>query len=185
MKFLTDLVPLLLFFVALKFSDIYVATITAMIATTSMILWTWISKRKIDPMQWVSFGLILVFGGATIYLQDKTFIKWKPTILYWLFAIVFFVSNQIMKKNLVSSMLGTQVDLPAHIWSRLNNLWIVFFLLMGALNLYVAFVLFPTGSKEDDDAWGAFKVFGGMGLMLLFVLAQGMYMSRHLPKEGN
>jgi intracellular septation protein len=123
-------------------------------------------------------GLIVVFGGATIWLQDETFIKWKPTILYWLFAIVFFVSNQLMNKNLVRSMMGHQVELPAAMWSRLNTLWIMFFSTMGCLNLAVAY-------HFDTDTWVSFKLFGGMGLMLLFVLAQGLYMSKHLPKEGN
>ena len=178
MKILFDLLPILLFFVAFKVAGIYVATAVAMVATAALIGWTWLKTRKVDPMQWVSLGLIVVFGGATIWLQDETFIKWKPTILYWLFAIVFFVSNQLMNKNLVRSMMGHQVELPAAMWSRLNTLWIMFFSTMGCLNLAVAY-------HFDTDTWVSFKLFGGMGLMLLFVLAQGLYMSKHLPKEGN
>jgi intracellular septation protein len=177
MKILFDLLPILLFFIAFKVSGIYVATGVAIIATAALIGWTWLKTRKVDPMQWVSLGLIVVFGGATIWLQDETFIKWKPTILYWLFAIVFLVSNQFMNKNLVRSMMGHQVDLPAAMWSRLNTLWIGFFAIMGGLNLAVAY-------NFDTDTWVSFKLFGGMGLMLLFVLAQGLYMAKHLPKEG-
>ncbi|NCW89625.1 MAG: septation protein A [Rhodocyclales bacterium] len=177
MKILFDLLPILLFFIAFKVSGIYVATGVAIVATAALIGWTWLKTRKVDPMQWVSLGLIVVFGGATIWLQDETFIKWKPTILYWLFAIVFLVSNQFMNKNLVRSMMGHQVDLPAAMWSRLNTLWICFFAIMGGLNLAVAY-------NFDTDTWVSFKLFGGMGLMLLFVLAQGLYMAKHLPKEG-
>ena len=177
MKILFDLLPILLFFIAFKVSGIYVATGVAIVATAALIGWTWLKTRKVDPMQWVSLGLIVVFGGATIWLQDETFIKWKPTILYWLFAIVFLVSNQFMNKNLVRSMMGHQVDLPPAMWSRLNTLWIGFFAIMGGLNLAVAY-------NFDTDTWVSFKLFGGMGLMLLFVLAQGLYMAKHLPKEG-
>ncbi len=177
MKILFDLLPILLFFIAFKVSGIYVATGVAIVATAALIGWTWLKTRKVDPMQWVSLGLIVVFGGATIWLQDETFIKWKPTILYWLFAIVFLVSNQFMNKNLVRSMMGHQVDLPAAMWSRLNTPWIGFFAIMGGLNLAVAY-------NFDTDTWVSFKLFGGMGLMLLFVLAQGLYMAKHLPKEG-
>lgn len=177
MKILFDLLPILLFFVAFKVADIYVATGVAIVATAALIGWTWLKTRKVDPMQWVSLGLIVVFGGATIWLHDETFIKWKPTILYWLFAVVFLVSNQFMNKNLVRSMMGHQVELPAAMWSRLNILWIGFFTLMGGLNLAVAY-------NFDTDTWVSFKLFGGMGLMLLFVLAQGLYMAKHLPKEG-
>ncbi len=153
MKILFDLLPIVLFFAAFKFADIYVATAVAIIATAVMIGWTWLKTRKVDPMQWVSLGLIVVFGGATIWLRDETFIKWKPTILYWLFAIVFFVSNQFMKKNLVQAMMGQQIELPRALWQRLNVAWIIFF--------------------------------SGMGLMLLFVLGQGLYMAKHLPREGH
>ncbi len=177
MKILFDLLPILLFFVAFKVAGIYVATGVAILATAALIGWTWLKTRKVDPMQWVSLGLIVVFGGATIWLQDETFIKWKPTILYWLFAIDFLVSNQFMNKNLVRSMMGHQVELPAAMWSRLNTLWILFFSVMGCLNLAVAY-------NFDTDTWVSFKLFGGMGLMLLFVLAQGLYMAKHLPKEG-
>ncbi len=177
MKILFDLLPILLFFIAFKVSGIYVATGVAIVATATLIGWTWLKTRKVDPMQWVSLGLIVVFGGATIWSQDETFIKWKPTILYWLFAVVFLVSNQFMNKNLVRSMMGHQVDLPGAMWTRLNTLWIGFFAIMGGLNLAVAY-------NFDTDTWVSFKLFGGMGLMLLFVLAQGLYMAKHLPKEG-
>lgn len=178
MKILFDLLPIVLFFAAFKLADIYVATAVAIAATALLIGWTWLKTRKVDPMQWVSLGLIVVFGGATIWLRDETFIKWKPTILYWLFAIVFFVANRLMNKNLVRAMMGQQIELPNALWNRLNLAWILFFSVMGGLNLLVAY-------QFDTDTWVNFKLFGGMGLMLLFVLAQGFYMTKHLPKEGN
>lgn len=178
MKILTDLLPIVLFFAAFKMADIYVATAVAIAATAALIGWTWLKTRKVDPMQWVSLALIVVFGGATIWLHDETFIKWKPTILYWLFALVFLVSERFMNKNLVKAMMGQQVELPAVLWRRLNAWWIIFFTVMGGLNLLVAY-------QFDTDTWVNFKLFGGMGLMLLFVMGQGLYMAKHLPKEGN
>jgi len=177
MKILFDLLPIVLFFAAFKMADIYVATAVAIVATAAMIGWTWIKTRKVDPMQWVSLGLIVVFGGATIWLRDETFIKWKPTILYWLFAIVFLVSNRFMKKNLVKAMMGQQVELPAAMWQRLNLWWILFFSAMGCLNLIVAY-------QFDTDTWVNFKLFGGLGLMVLFVLGQAVYLSKHMKQDA-
>ena len=177
MKLLLDFFPIILFFVTFKTWGIMAATAVAIAATVLQIGYLWRKNGFVEPMQWVSLGVIVVFGGATLLTQNETFIKWKPTILYWLFAIVFLVSNQFMKKNLVRSMMGHQVELPAAMWSRLNILWILFFSVMGCLNLAVAY-------NFDTDTWVSFKLFGGMGLMLLFVLAQGLYMAKHLPKEG-
>ena len=177
MKLLLDFFPIALFFATFKAFGIFAATTVAIVATVAQIGWLRHKNGVVEPMQWVSLGLIVVFGGATIWLHDETFIKWKPTILYWLFAVVFLVSNQFMNKNLVRAMMGHQVELPKAMWSRLNLLWIAFFSIMGALNLLVAF-------NFDTDTWVNFKLFGGTGLMLLFVLAQGLYMAQHLPKEG-
>ena len=113
----------------------------------------------------------------TIWLRDETFIKWKPTILYWLFAIVFLVSNRFMKKNLVKAMMGQQVELPAAMWQRLNLWWILFFSAMGCLNLIVAY-------QFDTDTWVNFKLFGGLGLMVLFVLGQAVYLSKHMKQDA-
>ena len=178
MKFFFDLFPVILFFITFKFAGIFAATGIAIAATFAQIAWVWLRHRKVDTMLWVSLVIVTVFGGATLLLQDETFIKWKPTILYWLFAIVILVSNRFMKKNLVKAMMGQQVELPAAMWQRLNLWWILFFSAMGGLNLIVAY-------QFDTDTWVNFKLFGGMGLMLLFVMAQGLYMAKHLPKEGN
>src|SRR5471032_618751 len=139
MKFLFDLFPVILFFVAFKLSDIYVATGVAIAATCAQIGLLALRRKRIDAMLWVSFAVIVVFGGATLALKDDTFIKWKPTVLYWLFAIVLAVAALAFRKNLIRSMLGKQVELPEPVWSRLNWSWIGFFVFMGAANLYVAF----------------------------------------------
>ncbi len=181
MKFLFDLFPVILFFVAFKFYGIYVATAIAMGATVAQIAWVWLRHRKVDPMLWVSFGVIAVFGSATLLLQDETFIKWKPTVLYWLFAATLTVAQVVFRKNLIRAMMGKQMQLPAPAWTRLLWSWAGFFGFMGVANLYVAFN-YPT------DFWVNFKLFGGMGLMFAFVIVQAVFLSRHLeqdPSEGN
>ncbi|WP_126444788.1 septation protein A [Sulfuricystis multivorans] len=176
MKFLFDLFPVILFFVAYKFAGIYVATGVAIVATCAQIGWVHFRHGKVDKMLWVSLVLIVVFGGMTLLLHDPTFIKWKPTILYWLFALVLSGSAWLFDKNLIRSMLGQQMTLPDGIWSRLNLAWAAFFALMGALNLYVAY-------HFSEDAWVNFKLFGGMGLMLAFVVAQGLFLAKHLEDK--
>src|SRR5262245_19018564 len=139
MKFLFDIFPVVLFFAAFKAFDIYVATAVAIGATVAQIAWVWARHRKVDNMLWVSFAVIVVFGGATLLLQNETFIKWKPTVLYWLFAAVLGAAELAFGKNLIRSMMGHQVTLPDPVWARLNLSWIAFFVGMGALNLYVAY----------------------------------------------
>ena len=126
---------------------------------------------------WVSLALVVVFGGATLLLHDETFIKWKPTILYWLFAVVLFGSAQFFGRNLIRSMLEQQVQLPETLWRTVNLAWIGFFAAMGALNLLVAF-------NFSTDTWVSFKLFGGMGLMFIFIIAQGMLLAKYIPDDG-
>ena len=175
MKFLFDLFPVVLFFVAFKLSDIYVATAVAIAATFVQVGWLKVRGRRVEPMLWASLAIIVVFGGATLLLRDETFIKWKPTVLYWLFGAVL-GGAAALGRNLIRAMLSEQVQLPDPVWSRLNLSWIVFFAFMGAANLYVAYQ-FPT------DLWVNFKLFGGMGLMLLFVVAQAFFLSRHIEEK--
>jgi len=176
MKFLFDLFPVILFFVAYKFAGIYVATGVAIAATFAQIGWVWFRHRKVDTMLWVSLGLITVFGGATLLLHNPTFIKWKPTVLYWLFATVLLVSATLLKKNLIRKMLAEQVMLPEPMWARLNLSWVAFFAAMGVANLYVAF-----NFSESD--WVNFKLFGGMGLMVVFIVIQGLFLARHVEEK--
>jgi len=176
MKFLFDLFPVILFFVAYKLTDIYIATGAAILATLAQVGWVRFRHGKVDKMLWASLGLIVVFGGMTLLLHDPTFIKWKPTILYWLFSGVLFGSVLVFRKNLIQAMLAAQLTLPDAVWARLNISWIAFFVAMGALNLYVAYGF-------SEDAWVNFKLFGGMGLMLAFVIAQGLMLSKYIEEK--
>src|SRR5688572_4230130 len=175
MKFLFDFFPVILFFIAFKVADIYVATAVAIVATFVQVGWLKLRRRKVEPMLWASLAIIAVFGGATLLLQDETFIKWKPTVLYWLFGIVL-AGAAAFGRNLIRLMLSEQIQLPAPVWSRLNWSWVGFFVFMGAINLYVAY-------HYSTDHWVNFKLFGGMGLMLLFVLAQAMVLSKHVQDK--
>ena len=176
MKFLFDLLPVFLFFVAFKLAGIYVATAVAIGATFLQIGLLALLKRKIDPMLWISLAIIVVFGGATLVLRDETFIKWKPTVLYWLFGAVLAGSALLFRRNLVRAMLAAQVQLPDPVWARLNWSWVAFFAFMGAVNLLVAF-------NFSTDQWVDFKLFGGTGLMVAFVVVQAMFLARHVQEE--
>lgn len=176
MKFLFDLFPVILFFAAFKVAGIYVATAVAIAATFGQIAWVWWRHGKVDKMLWVSLGLIVVFGGATLLLHDETFIKWKPTVLYWLFATTLLVSARLFGKNLIRRMMEEQFVLPEPLWGRLNLAWALFFALMGGANLYIAFN-YPT------EIWVNFKLFGGMGLVIAFIVAQGFWLAKYIPEE--
>jgi intracellular septation protein len=176
MKFLFDILPVVLFFVAFKFYDIYVATAVAMATTFAQVGWSWLRGRKVDTMLWVSFALILVFGGATLLLQNEAFIKWKPTVLYWLFASTMAVSQLVFKKNLMRAMMDSQMTLPEAVWGRLLASWIAFFAVMGALNIIVAY-------NFSTETWVNFKLFGGIGLMLVFVVLQGLMLARYVEEK--
>lgn len=176
MKFLFDIFPVILFFAAFKFFGIYVATTVAIIATVLQIGWVWLKHRKVESMQWISLALIVVFGGATLLLRDETFIKWKPTVLYWLFAVTLLVSEIAFRKNLIKSMMDKQVSAPDVIWKKLLFGWIGFFVVMGVLNLYVAY-------SYSTDTWVSFKLFGGIGLMLVFVLGQAVLLAPHMKEK--
>lgn len=176
MKILFDIFPVLLFFVAFKLYDIYVATAAAIAATFAQIGWCWLRRRSVDNMLWVSLTVIVVFGGATLALQDETFIKWKPTVLYWLFGAVLAMSAAAFKKNLIRAMLESQIAMPEIAWRRLLASWIAFFAAMGALNLLVAY-------NFSTDAWVNFKLFGGIGLMLAFVVLQAVLFARYIEER--
>ena len=202
MKFLFDLLPVILFFAAYKVgganpeaaealasawlgdgisasqAPILIATFVAILATMLQIALVWMKHRKVDTMLWVSLAIIVVFGGATLFFHNPTFIKWKPTALYWMFGVVLLGSAWLLQRNLIRKMLEGQIKLPDAVWSRLNLAWAGFFIAMGLLNLYVAY-------SFSEEAWVNFKMFGGMGLMLAFVLAQGFYLSRHMEEETN
>ena len=175
MKLLLDFFPIILFFVAFKVAGIYVATGVAMAATIAQIAWLRHSTGKVEPMQWVSLAVIVLFGGATIALQNETFIKWKPTVLYWLMAGSL-LAGLFFRKNLLKSLMGSQLDLPEGAWRVANWSWIGFFGFMGVANLWVAY-------HFDTDTWVNFKLFGGMGLMVLFIVGQALYLGRYMKVD--
>jgi len=174
-KFLFDFFPLILFFAAFKFADIFVATGIAIAATLAQIGWSLVRRHRIAAMQWTSLAVIVVFGGATLVLHDETFIKWKPTVLYWAGGGALLVSLAL-GRNLVKSIMGEDLALPEPIWSRLCIAWGVFFLFAGALNLFVAF-------RYSTDTWVNFKVFGSFALIMGFAVLQALWVSRYVPDE--
>jgi intracellular septation protein len=177
MKLLFDLFPILLFFAAFKLADIYVATGVAIVATVAQIAWLKLRGRKVEPMQWASLVIIVVFGGMTLLFHDETFIKWKPTVLYACFAVGLVVAPRITGKNPLRAIMGAQVALPDAIWSRLTMAWAAFFAFLGILNIVIAYS-FPL------DVWVDFKVFGTLGLTVLFVIFQALWLGRHAQDPG-
>ena len=175
MKFLYDLFPVALFFVAIQIWDIFVATAVAIGATVVQVGWLLVRRKKVQPMLWASLAIIVVFGGLTLYLRDKTFILWKPTVLYWLFGAVL-AGGALAGRNLIRALLAEQMRLPEAIWARLNWSWVCFFAFMGVANLYVAF-------NYSEKIWATFKLFGGMGLMFLFVIAQSLVLAKYMRDE--
>lgn len=211
MKLLFDFLPILLFFGMFKFAEsdtawaadfatrhfgavvaggqvstaqapVLLATVVVIIATLAQVLWLKARGKKIETMLWVSLALVVVLGGATIYFQSETFIKWKPSVLYWVMAGALALVPLFSGKNLLKVLLGEQLQLPAPVWHWLNVAWVAFFTFMGVLNLWVAY-------RFSTDTWVNFKLFGGLGLMLLFTLAQGLVLARYIeepnaPAEG-
>lgn len=176
MKLLFDLFPVILFFIAFKIQGIYVATAIAIAATVAQIIWTKYRHGKVDAMLWVSFAIIGVFGGATLLLHDETFIKFKPSVLYWLFSVILLASNLFFKKNLMRSLLSEKMALPVRIWDRLNLSWSLFFAVLGFINLYVAF-------NYATDTWVNFKLFGFTGLMLVFIIGQSAWLAKYVDEK--
>ena len=205
MKLLFDFLPILLFFGAFKYAEgqkdwaaqfatehlgfvvsggivgpneapVLLATVVVIVATLVQIGWLVARGRKVDMMLWVSLGLVVVLGGATIWFHSETFIKWKPSVLYWVMGLGFWISRAVFRKNLLQTLMGEQLQLPAAVWQRLNFAWIAFFGLMGLANIYVAY-------SFSTATWVNFKLFGGIGLMLIFTLAQGLYLSRYLQAD--
>ena len=173
MKLLLDFFPILLFFGAFKIWGIFVATTVAIVATLIQLAWMRYSTGRTEPMQWLSLGVIVVFGGATLIAQDETFIKWKPSVLYWAMGGALLVGQVFFRRNWLQSLMKSQMALPDHAWRVMLWSWCGFFAVMGVLNLWVAY-------HFDTDTWVNFKLFGGMGLMLVFVLAQAMYLGRFM-----
>lgn len=172
MKLLFDFFPVLLFFITFKLYGIYYATGVAITASIVQVVVYWFKKRQIETMHIITMVLIVVLGSATLMLHDVMFIKWKPTAVYWAFSLAFLLSQFIGNKPLIQQMMEDNINLPPAIWQRLNTSWFIFFGLMGIINIYVVY-------HFDTDTWVNFKLFGGIGLTLLFVIAQALYLSKH------
>jgi intracellular septation protein len=206
MKLLLDFLPILLFFITFRFAEgrkewaaqfatehfgglvsggvvgpgeapVLLATVVVIAATLAQVAMLKVRGRKVDLMLWVSLGLVTVLGGATIWFHSETFIKWKPSVLYWVMGLAFWISQVFFGRNLLQVLMGEQLVLPTQVWRRLSVAWIAFFTFMGILNLYVAY-------SFDTATWVNFKLFGGIGLMLLFTLAQGLYLSRYIQDDA-
>lgn len=176
MKLLLDFFPIILFFVAFKMADIYVATGVAIVATVAQIAWLRWRSGKVETMQWLSLGVIVLFGGATLIAHDETFIKWKPTILYWLMGGSLLLAQLIWRRNLIKSLIGDKVRMAEPAWTAMRRSWTVFFLFMGVLNLWVAY-------NFDTATWVDFKLFGGLGLMAVFVIGQSLWLGKHIESD--
>ncbi|MFB1489578.1 MULTISPECIES: inner membrane-spanning protein YciB [unclassified Thiocapsa] len=217
MKLLVDFFPILLFFAAYKLEGIYVATGVAILASAILVGWSWIRRRHIEAMPLITLGLLVLFGGMTIALRDPIFVMWKPTIVNWLFGAVFLGSQFIGRQTLIERMMGKAIDLPSTVWTRLNIMWVGFFVVTGLVNLFVVYIgsgffgaqqalILASGLQDIDlsacterfsgdllslcndaqareDIWVNFKLFGMMGMTLVFVIAQAFYLSRHMKDE--
>lgn len=208
MKFLFDFFPILLFFGVFKIGErnqeaahgiaaeylaglisggtitpeqapIMLATMVVIFATLAQIAYVKLRGRKVDSMLWLSFAIITLFGGATIYFHDDTFIKWKPTILYWVLAFALFVAQFGFQKNLMRQAMEHAIKLPDPIWNKVALSWMAFFFFIGLLNLVAAFVVF----KTDTSAWVSFKLFGLTGIFFVFIVAQTLFLSKYLEEE--
>ncbi|MCB6182218.1 septation protein A [Leeia sp. TBRC 13508] len=177
MKILFDLFPVILFFVAYKFTNqnIYIATGVTIAASIAQIIWLTLRKKKVDGALWFSTGLVTVMGGATLLFHNKSFIMWKPSILYWGFAAALLVAKYLFHRNLIELMMKQQISLPEKVWGSLNLVWAIFFVVMGGANLYVA-------SNYPESFWVNFKLFGVLGLTLVFMIAQGLYLAKYIQE---
>jgi len=176
MKFIADFFPILLFFIAYKMYDLYVATAVIIAASLVQISYAWYRHKKVEKMHLITFAMVAVFGGLTLFLQDEAFIKWKPSVINWLFAIAFIGSQFIGEKTFIERMLGANITLPKTAWIKLNLSWATFFAALGFLNLYVVY-------NFDTDTWVNFKMFGMMGLTFAFVIAQGIYLMKFIKQQ--
>ena len=202
MKLLFDLFPVILFFAAFKIAEgqpdaaialaerfmgegltamtapVFIAPVVAIAATFLQVGWLMLRGRKVEPMLWISLAVIVVFGSLTLYLRNEMFIKWKPTILYWIFGGILVYGN-IAGRNFIRMLLSkAEIEMPGHAWGTLQNMWIGFFAAMGVVNLLVAYLC-------STDTWVNFKLFGLMGLTLVFTIGIGVFMTKHAVTRQN
>lgn len=195
MKLFTDFLPIILFFIAYKFGGgtytfngqeyqvegIYAATAVMMVATLIQVAVSWLIHRKVEKQHSITLLLVLVLGGATIWLQNPEFVMWKPTAVNWLFALAFIGARVFTDKTLLERLLASHLQLPTAVWSRLNTAWILFFIFSGILNIYIAY-------WYSEETWVNFKLFGSLAITVVFIIGQALYLSRHIketPKSGD
>ncbi|MBP6560146.1 MAG: septation protein A [Burkholderiaceae bacterium] len=205
MKILFDFLPIALFFGMFKYAEgqkewaaetatqwlgfmvsggvvgpaeapVLLATVVVIVATLAQIIWLKARGKKVETMLWISLALVTVLGGATIYFHSESFIKWKPSVLYWVMGGALLIGQVFFQKNFIKSLMGAQMELPDSVWRVLNCSWAGFFAVMGVLNLWVAF-------NFNTDTWVNFKLFGGMGLMVLFVIVQALHLSKYMKSD--
>lgn len=176
MKQFLDFLPLIVFFAFYKMYDIYAASGALIVATALALVYSWYRYRKLEKMTLITFVMVAVFGGLTLFFHNDEFIKWKVTVIYALFAIALLVSQLVMKKPLIQRMLGKEITLPEHVWAKLNVAWALFFIICGVANIYIAFWL-------PQNVWVNFKVFGLTAATLVFTLLSGVYIYRHMLQE--
>ena len=211
MKLLLDFLPIILFFAVFKYAEgntdwaaafatqhfgfmvsggtvgtteapVLLATLVVIVGTLAQVVWLKTRRQEVPTMLWVSLALVVVLGGLTVWFHNETFIKWKPSVLYWAMGLAFWLGPIFFGTNLIKKLMGEALELPDKVWQRLNLAWIAFFSFMGLLNLWVAY-------SYSTATWVNFKLFGSLGLMLVFTLAQGIYLRRHIkdddgPAEG-
>lgn len=177
MKAIFDLFGVLLFFGTYWYTrNIYTATLVAMGATVAQVLYTLVRYRTVDKLQWLGLALIIIFGGATLVFRDAHFIMWKPTVLYSIIGISLFFSERLLGRNGIRVLLDGQLTLPDRVWTQLCSAWSGFFLVLALLNLIVAY-------HFSEAVWVNFKLFGGLGLTVLFVILQGFFVLRHIREK--
>jgi intracellular septation protein len=180
MQLLVEFFPILLFFIAYKISGIYIATIIAIIASSIQIIYNKIYHHRWNALQLSTFFIVLLLGGATIWLQNPIFIKLKPTVVYGLFGLIFLGSQFkfISKKTVLEYLIDKKMTAPKYIWQRVNFSWVIFFFFISLLNIYMAY-------HVSTNAWVNFKLFGVLGCTLLFSVAQSIYLARHATINNN
>ncbi len=176
MKLLYDFFPIIIFFIAFKLGGIYVATASAIVISLLQVIVYWFKHRRFEKMQLTTLIMIMILGGATLLFHQEIFIKWKVSVINWLFAAVCLASQWIGKKNLVQRLLGEKMSLSTEIWRRLNTFWVIYFLTLGFINLYVIY-------HFSTNTWVNFKLFGILGLTLAFVILQAIYLAKHVKNE--
>src|SRR5215469_6430487 len=174
MSSLLEFLLLAAFFLSYLWKGIYVATAVIMMGSVIAVAASWLRTRKVKPILLITMVLALFLGGLTLFLRDPIFLKWKFSIVEWFLGAWILFSQFAGKKSFIRLAMEESLTLPEAVWSRLNFMWGAFFLFLGALNVYVIY-------SFNTDAWVKFKFWGSTGLVLVFAVAQAVYLSRHMP----